>query len=653
MKLIIKKIRIQNFKGISDKEIELNQGLTTILGENHSGKTTIVDAVQWCLFGENSKGESDFGITPVKGNGKAIGHLENKVEIELSKDGQTVTITKSRTEKWTKPRGQEEEIMSGHTVDYFVDGDKYTEKDYKLYIESIISEGLFKTITNPFYFPKLKPDEQRTLLIKMVGESDPDKIAADNDDFKSVIKSMQNEDLNTFRQHLSYRIKEIKDELSKLPPRIEENMNTVSKYKDTDYNDLRSKIKNVTDEISKIDAVLSDKSKEIDVIYEKKSSLRTRIANRKYEIEELKEKYDRQNRQKVDEWQRKVDDLTGKKETAKSHIQYYDDQIKNAEESLNRLSVKVKDFNDRWDKVDGRHWKWDESKEICPTCKQHLPEGDIETMKNELEDNFNLAKTKELDAMDDEAKSLKREKESIEATQKNYEYQKETEKKNIEDYESSLALLGEKPENGNDDYKETEVYQMAMKEIDKLTDELNSLDNSEKDNGKSDDIKNRKSKLSEMRDSLNDQLSSEKFVKLANDRIKELKYNQVTLNKQLTELEKEDYQAEQFNLALISDLETRVNELFTNVRFKMFKTLINGNIQPTCECTLHGTPYKDLSSSEKINAGIDIINAVCKYNNVYAPCMIDNAESINDVMPMQSQQILLVVSRDKELTIIK
>ncbi len=654
MKLTISKIRILNFKGILNKEIELNSGLTTILGENHVGKTTIVDAVQWCLFGKNSKGETDFGITPTREDTTPIDHLENKVEILLVKDGQTVTLCKSRTEKWTKPRGQEEEVMSGHTVNYFVDGDKYTEKDYKLYIEGIISEGLFKTITNPFYFTSLKPDDQRALLIKMVGESDPTKIADGNDDFKQIIEKMQKEDLTTYRQHLSYRIREIKDELAKLPPRIEENMNTVIKYKDTDYNGLREKLKNINSQIAELDEVLSDKSKEIDVAYTKKASLRTRIANRKSDIEELRCVYDTKNRQKIDAWQKQVDDLNNKKSISENRIKYYDDQIRNTKEDFNRLSIKVKNFNDRWDKVDSRQWEWDESKEICPTCKQHLPEADIETMKSQMEENFNLNKTKELDAMDDEAKSLKREKESIEASVKDYEDHKETEKKNIEGYESSLTLLGERPKVGEDDYTKTEAYQMAVKEIDKLTKELDALDNSEKDNDKSDDYDNkiRKSKLSEERDSLQDSLSSEKFVKLANDRIKELKDEQVNLNNQLTELEKEDYQAEQFNLALISDLEKRVNGLFNNVRFKMFKTLINGNIQPTCECTLHGTLYGDLSSSERINAGIDIINAVCKYNNVYAPCFIDNAESINDVMPMQSQQILLVVSKDKELVII-
>lgn len=84
----------------------------------------------------------------------------------------------------------------------------------------------------------------------------------------------------------------------------------------------------------------------------------------------------------------------------------------------------------------------------------------------------------------------------------------------------------------------------------------------------------------------------------------------------------------------------------------MFKKLINGNCEPTCELTLHGTPYKDLSNSERINAGLDIINVISRFNDVYAPVIIDNAESVTDVLQTQAQQILLIVSRDEQLTVV-
>lgn len=84
----------------------------------------------------------------------------------------------------------------------------------------------------------------------------------------------------------------------------------------------------------------------------------------------------------------------------------------------------------------------------------------------------------------------------------------------------------------------------------------------------------------------------------------------------------------------------------------MFETKLNGNVTPTCVMTMHGVPYPDLSNSEKINAGIDLINAMSRHNDTYAPITVDNAESVNDVLPSESQQILLIVSRDPQLTVV-
>ena len=133
----------------------------------------------------------------------------------------------------------------------------------------------------------------------------------------------------------------------------------------------------------------------------------------------------------------------------------------------------------------------------------------------------------------------------------------------------------------------------------------------------------------------------------------ELEKQQKQLVQQLTELEKQDYQAEALEHATIEDLQNRVNALFENVRFEMFQTQLNGNVKPTCTLTMHGVPYSDLSNSEKINAGIDIINVMCRFNDAYAPIVIDNAESVNDILPSTSQQICLNVSRDPQLTVIK
>ena len=52
-----------------------------------------------------------------------------------------------------------------------------------------------------------------------------------------------------------------------------------------------------------------------------------------------------------------------------------------------------------------------------------------------------------------------------------------------------------------------------------------------------------------------------------------------------------------------------------------------------------------------MNAGLDIINTLCKFYGVCAPIFIDNRESVNDIIETQSQIINLVVNKDNFLTI--
>ena len=43
--MYIKRIEIQNFKGIEDKKFEFNSNFTALIGDNGTGKTSILDAI--------------------------------------------------------------------------------------------------------------------------------------------------------------------------------------------------------------------------------------------------------------------------------------------------------------------------------------------------------------------------------------------------------------------------------------------------------------------------------------------------------------------------------------------------------------------------------------------------------------------------------
>ena len=101
-------------------------------------------------------------------------------------------------------------------------------------------------------------------------------------------------------------------------------------------------------------------------------------------------------------------------------------------------------------------------------------------------------------------------------------------------------------------------------------------------------------------------------------------------------------------------LENTINANFKMVEFKLFNELINGGIEETCEATVNGVPYASVNNAGKINAGLDIINALQKIYEVSAPIFIDNAEAVVDFLNNDAQLIKLYVSaEDKKLRIEK
>jgi hypothetical protein len=126
------------------------------------------------------------------------------------------------------------------------------------------------------------------------------------------------------------------------------------------------------------------------------------------------------------------------------------------------------------------------------------------------------------------------------------------------------------------------------------------------------------------------------------------------LVRQLSELEKKEDLARRYQNRQNAILEERINEHFSLVKWKMFRTVNNNGDpfdEPYCECYVDGVAYHDgLNQAARLNAGLDIINTLCKHYFVSAPILLDNAESTINIIQTIGQQIRLLVS-DCDLTI--
>lgn len=659
MRIEFKTITIKNFKGVlGEKKLTFNPTLTQIMGANHAGKTTIVDAVQWVLFDKNSIGQTVFGIDPKDENGEIIHHLDNTVVLELTADGTDYKLEKVRSETWTKPRKKEEAEMTGHTTKYFVNENKYTQKNFKAFVDDLCKESLFKAITTPSYFPSLPAEDQRNLLTKMVGKTTDEDLAGDNEDFKGLLQELSGTDLQKFREQLRYRIGELKKEIEQIPSRINENTEELKALEASkpNFDFTRKRIKEIETGIENIDNELADLSRTVDTEFNERTKERTEINKLKNRMQAIVQSYQDKNTTEERKHKKTIDDAKYEIDVTERAIRNAKAAVEDGQAQLNKIAIASEDFKKRWVILDQTAFSWDNNQEICPTCHQHLPQDDIDRMKEEMEGNFNDNKSKQFDALEEEAARIKKRKSDAEATIKNAQDKLGKLEQQHKEQEAALQKAQEsKPTLTY--HTDDEEYQQLQMDVNARTAALEARTEEETSDTKVKQeatLKQRKAEQNRLRDELRDELAKEQRITDKQNRIKELENRQQTLNQQLTELEKKDYTAEQFTIAKIENLEKKVNDLFTNVQFKMFEPFITtGGIKPTCECTMHGTPYRDLSTSEKINAGIDIINAMCAFNDTYAPLLIDNAESITDILPTRSQQILLIVSRDKELTIIQ
>lgn len=656
MEIKYKKLTIENFKGVRDRRtVEFNEGLTQILGANHTGKTTTADAVQWVLFGKNCDGDAVFGISPRDENNEIVPNLDNRVVLTMTVDGRVITLEKVRKEVHTKKRGSEEETVS-YQNNYFINGDKYSERDYKTAVDEICKESLFKALSNPLYFPALKGDVQRTLLTKMIAEPSLEDIAGGNSTFGKVLESMTGTDMKRHREHLAYRIKEVKKELQDIPSRISEQAGELSALegRGTDFEALAREIAHIEEEIEECNNELADSSKVINRDYEIRSHARKEINTLKAELGRMEINCERNNAEKKRVHRQAVRTAEAALDNEERKLQKIKRDISDAEQELQRIEREADTFRTRWKEVEAMTFAWDSSRETCVTCGQRLPEGDIERMRAEAEERFNANKAQQQDDLDLTAAGLKRRKMAAEEQLRKAHIRKEeaqqTRDRAEEIYEGEKAMVVEL-----EDCKADSKYQQIEVEIKRRTAELEesgcAATRTAEDAAR--EIHARLAELNKKRDERRDLLGLRKIIEGKRNRLAELETMQRNLNQQLTQLEGEDYAAEQLMMEYISEVEKRVNRLFDEVRFRMFKRLLNGNVEPICECTYHGTSYSDLSTSEKINAGIEIVNAMCEYNGTWVPCFIDNAESVNDVTPMKSQQVLLIVSRDRELTVIR
>ena len=179
--LKLNRMEIKNFKGIERLTIELNGGNANILGDNATGKTTVYDALTWCLFGKDSRGRTDFEIKPLAPDGTVKDHgAVTTVSVLLDVDGAPMELRRCFREKWSVKRGGSE-VFDGHTTEYAVNGVPIQKKGFDGAVNDLVPEEVFRMLTDVTAFcEKLPWTKRRETLFDLCG-IEPDLILMERD----------------------------------------------------------------------------------------------------------------------------------------------------------------------------------------------------------------------------------------------------------------------------------------------------------------------------------------------------------------------------------------------------------------------------------------------------------------------------------------
>ncbi len=656
MEIKLLKLKINNFKGIKNLDIDFGE-VTNIYGENATGKTTLFDAFTWLMFDKDSSDKKGFNIKTLAKDGEALHGLEHSVEGDLTVDDKPLNLRKVFTEKWVKQRGSAEKIFSGHETNYWINEVPVKKNEYQSKINSLIDEIIFKLITNPLFFNlNLSWQDRRKTLLEIVGDISDQDVINSKSELGRLSILLENKTLDEFKAMIAGQKRRFNDELKSIPIRIDELTRGIPTLDaDIDYAALEQEKSDLQIIIGNLEKDLTDQRKIANNLMQNFKNKQSEIGRKRNELSKMESDIMRDSLKTVDDLRYKKtyieNQISNYKRTIRENSSLIEHNKLNIERSEKLLAEGRLNFSEKAREV---FIEPNKNNFVCPTCKQSLPEEDIENKIKIMEINFNTEKKASLNEINRKGKfekgKLEEFKQFIDECNTKITEANENINRLTSELESVTSQISqEEAKVGQVDYQSNENYQALKLEIEALEKELE--DDEITDEIDSSDLINKKQTCNDRISEINKILNNKQVIADTQKRITQLEESQRDIANKVMELEGQEYLAEQFIRTKVDMLESRINEKFSQVNFKMFNEQINGALVECCDTLIKGVPFQDANNAAKINAGMDIINTLTAHYNITAPIFVDNREAVNKLIDTDSQVINLIVSQDKVLRV--
>lgn len=641
-------LKLRNFKGVRQFELQANGENVTVYGQNEAGKTTLFDAMTWLLFDKDSQNRKDFDIKTLDANGNPLHGLEHESEATFDIDGKPLNLRKVYKEKWTRKRGSATDEFTGHTTDYFVNGVPVQKGEYSTKIDQLIKEDVFRLLTSPAHFNSLHWTERRKILLEVCGDITDQAVIDSNEALKSLPDILNGNDIDAHKRIIAAKRAEINKELDRMPVRIDEVQRSIPEAPEKSAKELQSSIDNYNQaltakqqELANIENGGAVSAKRIEL-----QQIESEILSLDRKLQEEANGAVQQKYNEMDAIRREISTISGEMDTLKRKWNQGTADVASLEQTRNNLLTE-------WKAIQVREFELSQD-ESCPTCGQAIPEERLAEAREKALAEFNQKKASDLEANKEKGMKAKADIEAIKSQLPDIEGKLAELALKKSEKEAALGALqteADQLRNSATAVRPAEPYNSLVERKKAVSEELQQLQTGTAADAEK--VKTEIDAILEATKEVRSELAKFEQIDKANERIEELKAQEKTLAQEFEKLERELYLTEEFTRAKVNLLEEKINGKFKMARFKLFDQQINGGLQETCETIYNGVPYSsNLNTGHKVNVGIDILNTLSEHYGFEAPVFVDNAEGVTQLLPPKSQCIRLVaVPGEKSLRV--
>lgn len=597
MRFRLTKMVMQNFKAVHNAEYDLNSNKVIVSGGNATGKTTLYEAYYWCLFG---KTVTPNGIVQtLDADNNVVHKVETSVELTLNiNDEYTIVIKRTLNEKW-KALGTAEERFDGNEVQRYWNGVPITMSKYKAKLNEIYPIEKWQLVSNIHTFMVMKMEDRRKYLISMSGNIDEQTLMKPYPEVSKAVAARKT--IEELLAQTKSELKRAKKELDDIPTQI--------KAQDS----LKVSIEDGGD----------TDAEQINLYYDEEKRLENEIDRKR---KSLREEYDKDVRAKKNKLISAKDSLDAEKRGLAKLEENNSERVASLIKTTEEFEAKKAE----WQKVNNEKFEFT-SDDVCPVCGTKLSEEYKTKVRNKAVDEFNVNKSKRLEALMKEATTLSEKKAVLTGANNEYkEITKPEKEKAIKQAQEALDLAQESYDKAVVMDIETDTSLKAL---------ISQFEEwKKKKPANADNVLKVKADME-----INRRVEAEK--ERLDKRSKELTIIIASCDKILAEIKA-------YKRAKIDLVESNVNKYFDLVRWKFYaQNVTNDDEQEICTCIVGGKDFVNLNDAMKINAQIDICNAIARTDDIFAPMWIDGAESVTDPLGSLSQQFLLRVVDNEKLSI--